>query len=829
MTDVAGYLNSKGLVLKRGTAGNVHTTCFFCEEAPDQRGRLYIKVADDGTNNPPGLYHCKRCQARGNLAALKRFFGDEPGQDELDAAVRAELFAAAAAYYHHEMRKYPEVLEYLQGPERGLTVEALVGHQIGYAAMDYGGEVAGAPRPARAPSLLYRHLRDLGYGAKDILATGLCVERNGAIADALAGMVTIPYHVAGTIVSVRGRAWPFTLADFEAWPYEPYEPFKGKYRTLPGDRSRLFNSDATWDTDEVFVCEGEFDAIVLEQQGLPAVGVPGATSWQDTWDGYFEQVKRAWLVFDRDQAGEKAATKLMERLGSKCRRVHLSEEGTKCDPTQWFITDGHTIEEFAGLLDEARRGGLLITVEEAIAEFRRYQGLPGLKFHWELFDQMISPGLQPSQLMILLAKTGCLTGDTRVDLRRDGVEFSVPIEHAYQEWSKRAGWRRHGPTYARCVDGETVTWGEVDDIWSSGVKHVYSLATWSGRTVRATASHPFLTPTGWRKLGDLEVGDSVLVADDATVRADRVVNIDFVGEAPTFDLAMKDEPHNYLADGCIVHNTGKTLFLLNMMHRMRMVPGQERLKVLFVSLEQTRGEWWDRARRIHRFYDLDASEREAEEWWRDNIMIIDRNRLTERDLRQAIEDYAYERGKPDLVCVDYIGYFARSFRGEAYLRTTDAVAALKGIAKEYRVPLIAPQQVSRVAQDGQEFSADAGRDSGAIEEYADFLLTMFVPDNLLFREESQKTGEVKFRIGKSRHGGRGVSLSMQFAPVSLTLVPAGDVLEARAKKEFAWYQANKDGWDQIVYRHLTGFEGKLDHVPGGFRPHSDEPTRTRYP
>ena len=42
----------------------------------------------------------------------------------------------------------------------------------------------------------------------------------------------------------------------------------------------------------------------------------------------------------------------------------------------------------------------------------------------------------------------------------------------------------------------------VDD----GIKPVYRVRTSSGREVRTTASHLFLTPEGWRPLADLAPG-----------------------------------------------------------------------------------------------------------------------------------------------------------------------------------------------------------------------------------------------------------------------------------------------------------------------------------
>lgn len=666
--DVLGYLHKRGLSVKWAGPRNVHTHCVFCAEDPTARGRLYINVDPDA--EIAGLYMCHRCGARGSLTSLKRHFGDPIKEQDLDHQTRIDILNAATEYYVNQLGRYVEALAYLKGPERGLHAETIKMHRIGYAPMDFTNDLADNTTTATWPTDLYRHLRSLDYQTRDITATGLCHERSGKIVDSLGGMITIPYITAGNVVAIRGRTWPHSDDDFDHWPGDPYEPFKNKYKTCAGTPTRLYNSDACWNTDEIYITEGEFDALILQQNGLPAIGAPGAEAWQESWDDYLTPLKRVWLLYDRDPAGEKGAAKLTERIGSKVRRVHLSEEGTKCDPTMFFAQ--HTLNDFVAILTRARSGGLLVTVNEAIDEFTAIQNEPGIKFGWELFDIMINPGLQGGQVMVILAKT----------------------------------------------------------------------------------------------------------------------------------------------------NTGKSILLLNLLHRIRMAPGQQNHKILLLSLEQTRGEWWDRARRIHRFYDLNATEQEAAEWWQDNILLVDQNRVTDASLHQIIDDFTYQMdGPPDVLAIDYLGYWARSFRGEAYQRTSDAVMAVKALAKQHRIPVIIPHQVSRVGRDGEEFAGDAGRDSGVVEETADFVLAMWKPDNTLGREAEEQTGKVHLRITKSRHGGRGQLLTMQEGPISLVMVPEGDPLCARARQEIAWKTEHRSSWAEAVFRHRTGVEGRLapeDYAPSSY-------------
>ncbi|MEN2745560.1 replicative DNA helicase [Sinomonas halotolerans] len=97
-----------------------------------------------------------------------------------------------------------------------------------------------------------------------------------------------------------------------------------------------------------------------------------------------------------------------------------------------------------------------------------------------------------------LRESGCLTADTRV-LRSDtGAETTLGELFA-------AG-AKDVPVWA--LD-ESLRYVErhLTHVFSTGVKPVFKVRLASGRTVRATANHPFFTYEGWRPLGSLSAGD----------------------------------------------------------------------------------------------------------------------------------------------------------------------------------------------------------------------------------------------------------------------------------------------------------------------------------
>lgn len=97
-----------------------------------------------------------------------------------------------------------------------------------------------------------------------------------------------------------------------------------------------------------------------------------------------------------------------------------------------------------------------------------------------------------------LRESGCLTADTRV-LRADtGAETTMG--QLYAQGAKDV------PVWSLGEDMRFVE-RHLTHVFSTGVKPVYRLTLSSGKTLRATANHPFFTYEGWKGLGELSVGD----------------------------------------------------------------------------------------------------------------------------------------------------------------------------------------------------------------------------------------------------------------------------------------------------------------------------------
>ena len=128
-----------------------------------------------------------------------------------------------------------------------------------------------------------------------------------------------------------------------------------KYWYKKGAHAELYGwENVTNPKPILIICEGEFDRLVLESKGIPAVSSSGgAPTFKDEWIPYLKEVSNIYICFDRDEAGATFALKLIEKL-PHAKFISLSglSEGKK-DITDFFIL-GNTLEDFNKLLRQAK-------------------------------------------------------------------------------------------------------------------------------------------------------------------------------------------------------------------------------------------------------------------------------------------------------------------------------------------------------------------------------------------------------------------------------------------------------------------------------------------
>jgi DNA primase catalytic core len=228
-----------------------------------------------------------------------------PAPVALDADDRA-LLRQVVHYYHQSLKDSPEALAYLQA--RGLEHPELIGHfHLGFANRTLGLRL---PEKNRASGA---ELRERLTRAGILRASGH---------EHFNGSLVIPVlDLEGQVRELYGRKITAKL--------RPGTPLH-LYLPAHAERGRgVFNEAALIASREIIVCESLIDALTFWCAGYrnvtTAYGVEGFT------DEMHEAMRRhgvarVLIAYDRDEAGERGAQKLAERLmaeGIECFRIQF--------------------------------------------------------------------------------------------------------------------------------------------------------------------------------------------------------------------------------------------------------------------------------------------------------------------------------------------------------------------------------------------------------------------------------------------------------------------------------------------------------------------------
>lgn len=118
-----------------------------------------------------------------------------------------------------------------------------------------------------------------------------------------------------------GRLWAVKVATGSTEQGE-------KYRAVSGSSfaGNLFGLDKLTGKTDVFITEGEFDAMLLSQEigDLADVLTLGAADnhLDDRWLAALLPVQRFWIATDNDEAGEKAASYWLDLVGERAKRIY---------------------------------------------------------------------------------------------------------------------------------------------------------------------------------------------------------------------------------------------------------------------------------------------------------------------------------------------------------------------------------------------------------------------------------------------------------------------------------------------------------------------------
>jgi len=122
-------------------------------------------------------------------------------------------------------------------------------------------------------------------------------------------------------------------------------------------------------------------------------------------------------------------------------------------------------------------------------------------------------GVPMSRITILHGKEGCIASGAMISVNRCGKGFSVPIEHVVEMFNGGVSggrkWSEENPTMIRCMQPDgSIRLAKLTGAFYSGVKNVFEIKTFYGKSIMATRDHLFYAkdPSGkynWTRLDKL--------------------------------------------------------------------------------------------------------------------------------------------------------------------------------------------------------------------------------------------------------------------------------------------------------------------------------------
>lgn len=149
------------------------------------------------------------------------------------------------------------------------------------------------------------------------------------ISEEIASRAGLYYETEGKFAGWIGIPYP-NLKDKWKVRYRRIGDGTPKYMDEPGAAPHLYNPQGLGpQTRTVWFTEGELDALILWQYGVPAIGVPGATvfgipEFKLAWSLLWEKSNLVAAI-DNDEAGNRAAHALIDVYGDRVRRLVLPE------------------------------------------------------------------------------------------------------------------------------------------------------------------------------------------------------------------------------------------------------------------------------------------------------------------------------------------------------------------------------------------------------------------------------------------------------------------------------------------------------------------------
>jgi hypothetical protein len=246
------------------------------------------------------------------------------------------------------------------------------------------------------------------------------------------------------IVTDDGKRYQTVTIEQDGVIFQRLIDYKGKDKNRTNSyKGKVYQTKSVASSDEVFVVEGVFDALALEQAGIAAIATYGSGSVPDKYYSAHKD-KTFILAFDNDIAGKKAVEKTAEVL-TKLGVIHKVALPTYGKDWNDLLLSGHLAKDkLESTLNECYWQGKLATAQTPDEYFEihynRYHVTPLI---FEFDEQTYKGVLVRGKMIGSCVFATCKILDCTVKLLHsvidDSVENRQHMTHYLETYSKREG------------------------------------------------------------------------------------------------------------------------------------------------------------------------------------------------------------------------------------------------------------------------------------------------------------------------------------------------------------------------------------------------------
>ena len=386
--DVIEYLNKKNIPFTP-KGRDLYITCPEC-------GKEKLSIDRDS-----GVGSCLYCRARNkdswtvnfHISKLQEESGDVLSIKKVASKISGSLnredkdFTSIVNRYDNALLAYKPGLKYLA--LRGITLDAIKVFKLGYVNLKGESWISIPAFEENTPQFIkYRRFTENYVGQYEKLKTEV---KNTEDKE--------------EILRLKETIGELPLA---------------KYTREFDSKSILFNQDCLQYYEEINIVEGEFDTIMMTINGYPnTVGITGgAGTLLPEWYELLLPKKKITLVFDNDEAGQKAAEEVWAlRLGlNRCKNVILPAGE---DVSSVITKEG--AEEFSKYYNKATKftiSGIASLSDAFDSMYKQHSKIEGEEVYelpWLSVNQLFGGGIKKKRLIVVGAPPA--TGKTSLAMQ----------------------------------------------------------------------------------------------------------------------------------------------------------------------------------------------------------------------------------------------------------------------------------------------------------------------------------------------------------------------------------------------------------------------------